>query len=154
VDFRKKDSQFRLGDQPQRAKHWDGGTMPWDQLVTYEGTIDDQEVDLRTLSNGYLQSWILVHHVLLGHEFSHVGQIAEYFYHDSNGEPSNIAFEKAFRVSPEEMGKPLMKRRGTKIDVYTFEFLSTFRDPEFTRSAMAREQVASILETLRAARAK
>ena len=151
VDFRKRNTEFRLGAPPLRASSYYGSTMDWNVLISDGGNSDD-EITLQKLSNAYLQSWLLVHHMLLGHELRHVTELAQYFYYTANGEPTHVAFEKAFGVTSQEMGGPLMNSKSTRVDIYTFEFTSSLRDNDFVQSEMSADDVASLLANLRSAR--
>jgi hypothetical protein len=147
ITFRNKNTEFVVGGSSKRKKSQEP-FVDWDRLISDEFNFDQISSSAQA-SNAYLQSGLLVRHLLLGDDFSHNEGLNKYLTLYSQGETSTNAFSEAFGESANEMGSRIYKQYRNRFDTRAHQFLPESQDHNFVRSAVGLDTVVEFVDELK-----
>ena len=142
MEIREKNLEFALGQPPESAKWTVGDSFDWNTLIA-EGW-DNRSHHGKTVSSAYLQSWLLVHYMMLGENFANLPSLYEYFNLVGSGTPSLPAFEQAFGMN----GQALWARELKQYSKRLFYLVYDFRPEELHLDFQPAEADAAAIEAL------
>jgi hypothetical protein len=99
-------------------------------------------------SNAYMESWLMVHYLMLGEDLRYAKDFDRYLTLYASGESSTVAFETAFGISASEMGNRLAKTYKGPLPIRAFRFEPGIQDHEFARSVADPGDVQETIDAL------
>lgn len=149
--FRNRNREFSLGKPPGRQKYTNL-TPHWDELLSSDFNMHGIS-DRGDRSDVYLFSWVLAHHFMVADNFGNTDKLVAYLTGLAQGQDSLAAFSAAVGEPAEQYcNKVLREYTKRKVRYVTYTFRPELLDLDFQRSAATVDDVAPLIERLKASR--